>query len=385
MAVPPPGMSARSDYLNKLYGLGKYAVPKVAAPPKIDTTQPFVTSAYGASGQISSAPPTSSSTVGPVTGADISVPGVVTGGGTNPFVPTPDTRALSLDIPGVTPDYEALVRGDPSFIENKTKFEGLMSGLDEATKAQIRALVVKAGIIPEQPIADIDQATIEAAKANPYSTMAEAGRTRARGSVDLAQDLAARGLLPRSHTAGLQGALLGGENRLGENYGRTQYQTLTDLLSGITGLNTAKAKQLGDLITNWGNLKETITSRILQDPRYRPTDASQAKLDPDSGLYVTDDGRWYNADGTPATKPGPRLPTTPTTQTPSGTATVQTPSGPVNVPSILADVPIQAWGGQAGAPTPTPEEAQQIVAALPPPGSIEDWAMRSGRRQWIQE
>lgn len=229
----------------------------------------------------------------------------------------------SIRLPGYDPDYAAILAADPTLLSAGGDLLEAEGALGDARRSAIRRAIIAAGLAPQQALADIDEATRQAALANRFSTMAELERSRGRSQADLGAGLGARGLT-------FSGAQQGGSERIQEGFERGTQQLTTSLLDAIAGYESDYTKNLAQVRLQYNQLKEQAALRVLQDPRYQPIGETDAVLDPASGLYMTPDGRWYkrNPDGTttrvsapagggqaPAATPPPATTAPPTTIT----------------------------------------------------------------------
>lgn len=206
-----------------------------------------------------------------------------TTGGVAP--PTP-----SIGIPGFDPDYAALLRSDPSLLQGEADIGLYQTQLDTGLRDAIRRAVIAAGLDPGTSVGAVDDATRAAAKQNQFSAAAELATQRSRRQTDLEAALAARGILS-------SGALTGGGQRVQQDYEKGTSTLLNDLLSRISGVESEGADKRFQLQQQRASLREQAASRIQGDPRYQPQGSARAVLDPDTGLYVTPDGRYYTASG----------------------------------------------------------------------------------------
>lgn len=199
----------------------------------------------------------------------------------------------AIHLPGV--DYGALIGSDPNLLAGSADVAAMQSQIEKQRQDAIRTAVIRSGFIPGS-VADVDQSTIDAAKANQFSTAAELERSRGRSTTDLQAQLAARGILG-------SGALAGGQQRIQEGYERGTTLGVQGLLDQISGVESSTASQRYQLQQQIAQLREAAAQRIASDPRYQQLGPTDAVLDPGSGLYVTPDGRWYRADGSRADAP----------------------------------------------------------------------------------
>lgn len=199
----------------------------------------------------------------------------------------PPGASARLGIPGSTPDYAALIAGDPSLLSSQADLDFYGTQLGTQKTAAVRRLIIDAGLDPGN-VGDVDQATRDAALANPFSSMKELERGRDRGSADLSASLAARGMTS-------SGGLTGGQSRILEMFERGTGGLLSQILDRIAGYEGDFADKKFGLKGQYRSLREAAALRIQADPRYQPMADTDAVLDPASGLYMTADGRWFNS------------------------------------------------------------------------------------------
>lgn len=274
--LAPPGLAARSAALNKLYGL---PAPKAKPAPETPWERALRLRSEAENKRYGL----------PNTAVDT--------GGTKTIGPGAPPAAQGIHVPGYDPDYAKLIAGDPTLLSGEADLTDYGNSVDTAKTAAIRRAVVASGFNPGVANSDVDQATIDAALANQGSTAKLIEEERQHRSTDLEALLAARGMLD-------SGALTGGHQRVQTNYERAQSSAVQQLLDSITGYEGDAATKHADISRQHAALREAAALRVQQDPRFQPVGEADAVLDPSTGLYMTPDGRWYNADGTRATAPG---------------------------------------------------------------------------------
>jgi len=159
-------------------------------------------------------------------------------GKTPPANPTP-----TPGHPVAPPGYESLLYGIPGFAAGIGSVTA-----NEATAARQRADAIKAalvqfGVVPAgwtSGYGDVDQATIDAANQNPFSTIKGLLDTQHRSQADLEARLADRGTLS-------SGALTGGTDMGQRNYDKSVYGETNALLKALGGYETGYATRLNDL------------------------------------------------------------------------------------------------------------------------------------------
>lgn len=253
--------------------------------PKATGTKPPVTSWSPADVQASLAA-NPGATFGPSPGVDYSQAGSAVQTSSSPFA----GFAPSITIPGYDPDYASLMAGDPNVVAASGDLAAYQGQLNDARRAAIRRAVIAAGLAPGSALADVDEATRTAAAQNPFSSNAELSRQRERSRGDLGALLASRGMIQ-------SGATQGGESRIQEGYERSSTQLVQQLLDQLAGYEGDFTERLNQVKLEYNRLKEAAALRIQQDPRYQPIGENDAILDPDTGFYMTPDGRWYDSTG----------------------------------------------------------------------------------------
>lgn len=166
--------------------------------------------------------------------------------GATPAAPGSTSSTVTLDPQGHwnAPDYESLIRGDPSLI-------GIYGSLDASAAADARArsdaikrAIVQFGAAPaswKSRFGDVDAAALAAAAANPFSITKELAHQRDTGNADLSAALGARGMLQ-------SGALTGGQQVIQRGYDKASAdatQQLLDALGGYEGQYASGIQQLG--------------------------------------------------------------------------------------------------------------------------------------------
>lgn len=274
--VAPPGTAARSLALNKLYGLPAPAAKKPPAETPWERALRLRSEALNKS---------------------LGLPNAAADPGATPTAPpaAPPT-AQRIAVPGYDPDFKSLIAGDPTLLSNEADLTDLSGQIDPAKNSAIRRAIIAAGLDPGVRNDAVDQATVDAALGNQNSTAKTIQEEALHRGTDLEAILSARGILD-------SGGLTGGHQRIQQNYERTQSAAVGNLLDQITGYEGDAAAKKAQITAQHAALREAAALRVQQDPRFQPVGATDAVLDPGSGLYLTPDGRWYNADGTRAADP----------------------------------------------------------------------------------
>lgn len=208
--------------------------------------------------------------------------------------PTDPGRPDWLDIEGRNPDLNAAVLGDPDYLLG---FGGIGKQRAAAFAKQletIRGLAVRYGGKGIESLLGrnlLTQETLNQAQANPFSTMAELGRTLDRGGRQASASLAGRGLL-RS------GALPALQAKLQEDYARGEAGASEAFLSGVNEATGEYATGEADRGLQEINLKSQIRDRLAKLPEYQAYAPGRATWDASYGAYRTADGRLYDQNKT---------------------------------------------------------------------------------------
>jgi len=211
-------------------------------------------------------------------------------------VPPPAAGAASsigppvISLPGWEPDYKAILAGDPTLLGAEGDLTAYTGQLAAARKAAVQQAVIAAGLDPGGVTGDVDAQTLDAARTNKFSAAADLERQRSRADADVAARLAGRGVLS-------SGATRSSKQRVQEGYEGATSKLTQDLLRTLGLYQGDYAEKYAGARQQYNVLREQAAARIANDPRYQPLGATDAVLDPSSGLYMTSDGRWYNAQG----------------------------------------------------------------------------------------
>lgn len=215
-----------------------------------------------------------------------------------PKVPTGPAQVQTFA--GYTPDYEALIKSDPSYLAGQTAAAANQSTAAAQRKAALRNAIVRyGGALPPgfaDQYGDIDADTLAAASGNKQSTLANLADNYQQSEQQFLRQLASRGALQ-------SGDLNYGEDQLQKGYAQQQYDagnafsdTATGALGAYTGVLSQNAR---DLASSVG----TAESNVFANPSYRPQPASFADYASAESaqygvpLYKDQNGVLYGADG----------------------------------------------------------------------------------------
>jgi hypothetical protein len=163
------------------------------------------------------------------------------------------------------PDWEALIRGDQQYIQGIGNIAAQEQTLNEQRQKAIKQALIQFGVIPAgytSKYGDVNQTDIEAAKNNPFSTIATLADQYARGGQDLSARLAARGILS-------SGALTGGNQALTTAHDRAVNDATQQLLAALSGYEGNYASGYGALEGQKTGLYGEVGQRIAG--QYQPT------------------------------------------------------------------------------------------------------------------
>jgi len=243
-------------------------------------------------------------------GADTSAfaTGPVGTAGAPPVVPPPAAPAGSVQTaPGYTPDWSGLIQSDPAYLSAQANARQAQADAAAQRKAALRSAITQYGGLPSgfsDQYGDVDQATLDAAGQNQFSTLAQLARNYSQNEDQFKRGLAARGALQ-------SGDLNYGEDQLQNAYGQQRYDAANALSSTI---NQALGAYSGVLNSNAQNLTGAIQgaeSNVDANPSYRPTPASTANYDATNSatygqpIYADDGGNLFDQNGNPFTPPAP--------------------------------------------------------------------------------
>jgi len=259
-----------------------------------------------------------------------------------PDLPTPAYLPAGTTGHWVTPDYSSLLQSDPGYMMANA---GVMA--DAATAARQRASDVRSAIVGfggtpagwNNGFGDVDPATLAAAQANPYSTLATIARQRSMGNTDLLQALAGRGIVS-------SGALTGGQNMLQSSMEQAQQKGIDSLLASLGGYarnyaNTMRDLQntrMGALSDAAGRVQSTFLPTWLSDPT-NPAPTTPGTTDP--GIVNP-----YTGQGTPGIDPltGQAFKAGQGTISSSGDAATAIAEGKVPAGTVGMDLPLAPPG-----------------------------------------
>jgi len=214
-------------------------------------------------------------------------------------VPAPSYAPAIQLSGGYTPDYNALINNDPGLTAFRGTEKMTADQADSARRAAVRALAVQYGGLPSglaDPYGDVDAGTLDLAKSNQFSDVANLARNYAQTVEGIKRSLAARGALQSSELAyGLDQANLGrgqAEYTMGQNFANAFQTAINNYVGRVNDLRQQEAQAISQAAAN-----------VYGNPANRPSDAVMANYDGGASsqygqvLYRGPNGALYTVDG----------------------------------------------------------------------------------------
>lgn len=239
------------------------------------------------------------------TGLPTSVPG--SGPTYDPYAPPAAGSSPGVNPDGsiqvgsnFTPDYAALLAGDPSWMAYQNNEQGTLANAATSRAAAIKAAMIQyGGGLPSgvtDTYGDITPDITDLASQNQYSDLADINRSYTQGLETFKRGLAARGVLQ-------SGDLGYGLDQAATNLGQQQYDAGNNFANSFNSainsyLGTVNSQKQGE-----AGALSSAESDVYNNPANRPTTSSSANLVPNwqalygSPVYSGPDGTLYNADG----------------------------------------------------------------------------------------
>jgi len=171
-------------------------------------------------------------------------------------------------------DYQGEITDQPDYQSGQQLFASTQDAAAQAKRMAIRQAIVSSGLIPDsgrissalQPyLGDVDQATIDAARGNEFSTQDQLQRGLSESSAALPYQLAASGM----SESGEVGQRAGQLNR---DYDLQSNQNLGTLLSTLSGTEGDYGSAITSARSQWEQTQRDIAARLAQTQGYsRPT------------------------------------------------------------------------------------------------------------------
>jgi hypothetical protein len=157
-----------------------------------------------------------------------------------------------------TPNWAALVAGDPDYEAAESEFNKMNLFDRGSLRDAIRRAVIESGLDVGQD-EDIDAGTVAAAKANQFSSAADINNQLRRGAASSDAELAARGILSSGQFTENRSVL-----QKGADTARNSLQGA--LLDTIRGGRDQYTSKVADRRMQLRALKESIAARLAQNP-----------------------------------------------------------------------------------------------------------------------
>lgn len=221
--------------------------------------------------------------------------------------PTSAPPASINTSPGYTPDYNGLIQNDPTYAGAQSAAQAAQASAAAQRRAAAQQAVIQYGGLPPgftDTYGDIDQATLDQAKANQQSTLAQLQNSYGTSKQQFMRALAARGALQ-------SGDLSYGQDQLDKGYAQQQYDSagavgnsLTGALNSYTGVLNTNAQNLSGAI---GAAEQNVLGMTdsAGNPIYAPVAAKTASLDTANtakygqAIYSDGQGNLYDQYGNP--------------------------------------------------------------------------------------
>lgn len=229
-----------------------------------------------------------------------------TGGYTGPgTATTPPPAAPNAPPPtvdtggGNTPDYGGLIQNDPTYVAAQSAAQQAQAAAAAQRSAAVKSAIIQYGGLPTgftDTYGDADQATLDNAKQNQFSTLANLAKTYAQNQQTLRAQLAARGALQ-------SGDLNYGEDQNQQAYGQQQYDAGNAFGGQYTNALNAYSGVLGTNAQNLVGAIQGAESNVQSNPAYQPVPSGSANYDAKSSaqygqaIYVGPDGTLYDSTG----------------------------------------------------------------------------------------
>jgi hypothetical protein len=222
------------------------------------------------------------------------------------------TITLSPGSGGYTPDYTSLLQNDPGYLAAQAAAKLAEQQAAQSRRASIEQAIIRyGGALPsgfKDTYGDVDQATLDAARQNQNSTLAQLKNNYDQSVMNFQRALAARGALQ-------SGDLNYGYDQLTRGEQQQEYDAGNQLLDQLGGYVNNYAGVLSSNASNLAQALMSAESNVYSNPAYRPvaaTPATTANYDASSSalygqpIYTGSDGTLYTADGNPFSLPKPK-------------------------------------------------------------------------------
>jgi len=223
------------------------------------------------------------------------------------------TAPGSISMPGDSPDYGGLIKGDPGYMAAQANATKTQADAAAQRKQRLQQAIIQYGDLPAgfaDQYGDLGAETQALAKNNQFSVLANLAKNYDKSQEQFRRGLASRGALQ-------SGDLNYGADQLDQAYGQQRYDAANQVGNS---LNDALGSYTGVLNSNQQNLAGAISgaeANVYSNPAYRPTPATNANYDAANSaaygqpIYVDDSGNQYDSNGNPFRPGGGAAPAAP--------------------------------------------------------------------------
>lgn len=176
----------------------------------------------------------------------------------------------SVDAAVPPTDYQGELKDQPDYQSGQTLFTNTQDAAARAKQMAIRQAIISSGLIPDsgnvsaalQPyLGEVDQATIDTARGNQFSTQAQLQRGLSDASAALPYQLAARGMES-------SGEAIQRGTQLNRDYDLQTNQNLSSLLSVLSGTEGDYGNAITSARSQWEQTQRDIAARLAQTQGY---------------------------------------------------------------------------------------------------------------------
>lgn len=239
----------------------------------------------------------------PYTGPSASAAPTTTGTASAPApTPAPAPPAGSVQTsPGFTPDWKSLIQNDSGYLASQAAAQQAQGNAAARRKQTLQQAIIQYGGLPAgftDQYGDIDQATLDAAGQNQFSTLAGLSRGYQQNEDSLRRGLAARGALQ-------SGDLNYGEDQLQTAYGQQRYDAANAIGSQANQAYDAYNGVISGNAQSLASALQGAEQSVYANPGYAPTAPTTANYDASNSatygqpIYVDDQGNLFDQNGNP--------------------------------------------------------------------------------------
>jgi hypothetical protein len=239
--------------------------------------------------------------------------------------PPPAAPAGSVQVsPGFTPDWSNLIQNDSGYLAAKAAADKAKNDAAAQRKQALQQAIIQYGGLPSgfaDQYGDIDQATLDSAQQNQFSTLAQLAKGYAQNEEALRRGLAARGALQ-------SGDLNYGEDQLQNAYGQQRYDAANAIGSQANQVYGAYTGVLNGNAQSLASALQGAESAIYSNPGFAPVAAQTANYDASNSatygqpIYVDSQGNLFDQNGNPFSPSGPSASSAPSAPAPTDTTSV---------------------------------------------------------------